>query len=123
LIIRQEGEPSINSQDIKIAVKSLSELSDIRNDFNNSIKNTAQNAAKTQKLWRVGNKSKLMSIGMAVFLFPEPTPISEIVGVGMMAAGAIQQGIKNQGIYMEDIPKTLKKTLKVLSEIKYDFRM
>ena len=122
MIIREEGEPSINPQDIKIAVKSLSELSDIRNDFNNSIKNTAQNAAKTQKLWREGNKSKLMSIGMAVFLFPEPTPISEMVGVGMMAAGAIQQGIKNQGIYMEDIPKTLKKTLKVLSEIKYDFR-
>lgn len=111
----------IKSQDIKTAIRSISELSDIRNDFNNSIKSTALSASKTKKLWREGNKSKLMSIGMAVFLFPEPTPISEMVGIGMMAAGAIQQGIKNQGIYVEDIPKTLKKTFKVLSEIRYDF--
>ena len=113
----------MKAQDIKLATKSLSELSDTREDFHDSIKNTVQSAAKPRKLWREGNKTKLMSIGMAVFLFPEPTPISEIAGVGIMTAGAIQQGIKNQGIYAEDIPKTLRKTLRALGDIKYDFRL
>jgi hypothetical protein len=108
-------------QEVKAAIKSFSELSDSYMDFKNLMSVTAEEAAATQKLWREGNKSKLMSIGMAVFLFPEPTPISEIVGTGIMAAGLIQKSIKNRAIYVEDIPKTFLKTCKELRNVKYDF--
>jgi hypothetical protein len=107
----------------KVAAKSLGELSESGKDLFCSMKGTAHEAAASQKLWREGNKSNLIKIGMAIFVFPEPTPISEIIGAGVMAAGAIQQGIKNQAIYAEDIPKTLRKTFKDLRETKYDFRV
>ncbi|MCW3995940.1 MAG: hypothetical protein NWE98_07295 [Candidatus Bathyarchaeota archaeon] len=109
-------------QETKTAVKSVVELCDCKREFNGSMKCTAQDAASTQKICREGNQSKLISIGMAVFLFPEPTPISEIVGSGIMAVGAIQQGIKRQSIYAEDIPKTLRKTLKEIRETNLSFR-
>jgi hypothetical protein len=108
-------------QEVKAAIKSFSELSDSYMDFKNLMSVTAEEAAATQKLWREGNKSKLMSIGMAVFLFPEPTPISEIVGTGIMAAGLIQKSLKNRAIYLEDIPKTFLKTCKELRSARYDF--
>ena len=114
---------NVKVQEAKVAAKSLSELSESGKDLFNSMRGTAQGAAASQKLWREGNKSRLISIGMAIFMIPEPTPISEIVGAGIMAAGAIQKGIKSQAIYAEDIPKTLQKTFKELRETKYDFRI
>jgi len=85
------------------------------------MKGTTEGVATAKKLWRESNKSKLMSIGMTLILFPEPTPISIIIGTGIMAAGAIQEGIRSQAIYVEDIPKTLLKTFKELHEVRYDF--
>ena len=110
-------------QDAKNVTKSLSELSQSGRELFDTMRETAQGVRASKKLWHEGNKSKLLSIGMAIFMFPEPTPISEIVGAGVMAAGLIQRGIKNKTIYAEDIPKTLKSTFKELCSIKYDFRI
>lgn len=112
-----------DAKNAKTATESLSELSESRKELFGAMKETAQGAVATQKLWREGNKSRFISIGMAIFMFPEPTPMSEIVGAGVMAAGAIQKGIKSQAIYAEDIPKTLRKTFRELRETKYDFRV
>jgi hypothetical protein len=112
----------MKAQDAKVKAKSIRELGDCAKDLGCSIKDTGQSAGSTKKLWREGNKSRLISIGMAIFLIPEPTPISETVGGMIMAAGAIQQGIKNQGIYAEDITKTLRRTMRELQETKNCFR-
>ncbi len=108
-------------QESKIAIKSLSELIETRKELKSSMDGTAAGLVTAQKLWREGNDSKLIRIGMAVFLFPEPTPISLIVGTGIMAAGAIQKGIKNRAIYMEDVPKTLANIFKELGDSTYNF--
>jgi hypothetical protein len=63
-----------------------------------------------RKLFRDGHKSRLIKIGLSLIVFPEPTPISETVGACFVAAGVIQQGIRNQSIYIDDIPKTLRQT-------------
>ena len=110
-------------RDAEVAARSLTELSESCKDFSNAIKGIAPGAAAAQKLWREGNKSKLVKIGMAIFLFPEPTPTSEIIGSGVMAVGAIQQAIKSRAIYVEDIPKTLLKTFNELRATKIDFRV
>jgi hypothetical protein len=112
-----------NVKTAKVATESMVELCESKKELCNALKATTQDSRTVQKLWREGNKSKLMSIGMAVFLFPEPTPISEVVGAGIMAAGLVQKAIKNQGIYAEDIPKTLKSTFKELQATKYDLRI
>jgi hypothetical protein len=100
----------------KTAAKALNELNESYVDLLGAIKGTADTAEATKKLWRGGNKSRLMKIGVALIMFPEPTPISETVGACFVAAGAVQRGIQSRAIYLEDITKTFKNTLKDVLE-------
>ena len=53
-------------------------------------------------------------MGIALIVFPEPTPISEIVGGSLVAAGAVKKGIQNRAAFVEDIGKDFKKALRDL---------
>ena len=97
---------------IKAATEALKELNESYIDVIGAVRNTAKVAADTKKLWREGNKSRLIKIGLSLIVFPEPTPISETIGACFIAAGAVQKGIKSRAIYMEDITKTFKNTMK-----------
>jgi hypothetical protein len=107
----------------KLATKAAVEFSQNRKDACNALQVTRQLASDNKKLWKEGHKSRLIQIGMALIVFPEPTPVSEIIGVGFLAAGAIQKGIKNQSIYMEDIPKSLQNAFKEIYAARYDLRI
>jgi hypothetical protein len=96
---------------VKNATKALNELSESYIDLIGAVKSTANTAEATKKLWREGNKSRLIKIGVSLIVFPEPTPISETIGACFIAAGAVQKGIKSRAIYLEDITKTFKNTL------------
>ena len=96
----------------KTAAKALNELNESSIDLLGAIKGTANTAEAAKKLWREGNKSRLIKIGVALVVFPEPTPISETIGACFIAAGAVQKGIQNRAIYLEDVTKTFKNTLK-----------
>ena len=100
----------------KTATKALNELNESYIDLLGAIKCTADTAEATKKLWRGGNKSRLIKIGVALIMFPEPTPISETIGACFIAAGAVQKGIQSRAIYLEDITKTFKSTLKNVLE-------
>jgi len=99
-------------EQVKAAAEALKELSESYVDVIGAVKSTAKAAADTKKLWREGNKSRLIKIGLSLIVFPEPTPISETIGACFIAAGAVQKGIKSRAIYMEDITKTFKNTMK-----------
>jgi hypothetical protein len=96
----------------KTTAKALNELNESSIDLLGAIKGTANTAKAAKKLWREGNNSRLIKIGVALVVFPEPTPISETIGACFIAAGAVQKGIQNRAIYLEDITKTFKNTLK-----------
>jgi hypothetical protein len=87
------------------------------------VKGTANAAEATKKLWREGNKSRLIKIGVSLIVFPEPTPISETIGACFIAAGAVQKGIQSRTIYLEDITKTFKNTLKDVLETSQNLRV
>jgi len=99
-------------EQVKTTAKALKELSESYVDVIGAVKSTANVAEDTKKLWREGNKSRLIKIGLSLIVFPEPTPISETIGACFIVAGAVQKGIKSRAIYMEDITKTFKTTLK-----------
>ncbi|MBX5326930.1 MAG: hypothetical protein ACQXXH_07160 [Candidatus Bathyarchaeia archaeon] len=90
--------------------KDYVEMSEILND---NLKSVARETRSLNKLWRSKNHSKLVKIGMALILFPDPT-ISDVVGTAMVAAGLLHNKVKNSGLYLEDVYKTYPKLLKEL---------
>jgi hypothetical protein len=62
------------------ATKALTELSESYKDLYHGIKGTSREAAATKKLWREGNKSKLIKIGVDCIMFPDPSQVGEIIG-------------------------------------------
>lgn len=111
------------AEKIKMATKALTELSQQKKEAATTIQGTSQQTAATKKLWREGNKSRLIQIGMALVVFPEPTPISEVIGAGFIAAGAVQKGIQSRSIFMEDIGKTFQSTLKDVINTKQNLQI
>jgi len=99
----------------KYTAKSLHALTECYAETYSAIRSTTKETVKAKKLWREGNKSSLIKIGVACVVFPEPTPISEMIGAGLIVAGAVQQGIKNRALYVGDIKKNLELTLRQLS--------
>ena len=53
-------------------------------------------------------------------MFPDSSPVSDIIGVGFNVAGAVQKGIQDQSIYLGDVKKSLKNTLKELNSTKLE---
>jgi len=102
----------VKTEEIKTATKALNELNESYSDIVGALKGTACNVEVTKKLWRAGNKSRLMKIGVALIMFPEPTSISDCVGACFVAAGAVQKGIQKRAIFLEDVTKTFRNTLK-----------
>ena len=113
---------AMKKEDLKAVTTSTKELNENYVEAIGALNGTFQQMKKTRSLSRMGNKSRLIKTGLALIVFPEPTPISETVGACFVAAGAVQQGIKNQGIYLEDITKTFRSTLREIRTFKESFR-
>jgi hypothetical protein len=101
-------EANQTKKTIDLATKAAVEYSQNQKAACTALKETKHQGTSNQKLWKEGNKSRLIELGMVLIALPEPTPVSIVIGSGMVAAGAVQKGIKNQSLYMEDIPKDLK---------------
>lgn len=70
------------------------------------MKGVAKDLRSTKSLWRDGDKSRLVKIGLTLIAFPEPTPISETLGVFVLSLGIIQNRMKKSTLHIEDIYKT-----------------
>lgn len=107
----------MKTDELKTIVNALNELSESYADLMQTMKGTVKEVKATKQLWRDKNKSKLVKLGLALIVFPEPTPISETVGSILVAAGTVQQGIRNRAIYVDDVPKAFQKTLKEIRDL------
>lgn len=99
-------------EEIKNAVSALNELGESHRDMLNAMNGAVKELKTTKKLWKTGNDSKLIKLGLALIVFPEPTPISETVGACFVAAGMIQKGVRSRSIYVEDVGKTFQQVFK-----------
>jgi hypothetical protein len=107
---------------IRNATKALNELAEGGKDLHSALKNTTRQVAASKKLWREGNKSKLIKIGVACIMFPDPSPVSEIIGAGFIAAGLVQKGIQKRALYIGDLKKTFESTLRELNSTQSSLR-
>ena len=102
-------------EEAKALAKSVNAIAEVQKELCRAIADTGSHAATTKKLFREANKSKLIKLGITLIFFPEPTPISEMVGGSLVAVGAVKQGIQNRAAFADDIGRDFKKALKDLS--------
>lgn len=105
-------------EQLKATRKALTEMNESYIDLLRETRGTTQTIHNTQQLWRAGYKSKLMKIGVAIIMIPEPTPISPAVGACLIAAGAAQKAVRNRSLFMEDVKTTFQATMKEISNTK-----
>lgn len=95
----------------KMATKAAVEYSENQKETCKALQETRQQAGACRKLSKSGNQSLLIKAGLALVVFPEPI-VSDLLGTSLIAAGAIQQGIKRQSTYLDDLPKALNSAMK-----------
>jgi len=108
----------MKTSDVKATVGALKELNESYVELIQAMKGTIKEVKTTRQLWQDGKKSRLIKLGLALIVFPEPTPISETIGTFLVAAGAVQAGIRRRTIYVENVYKSFKDTLKEMRSIK-----
>jgi hypothetical protein len=110
-------------EEAKTAAEALTDLARTQKELFNALKGFSWEVGYAKKLWREGNKSRLIKIGVALIVFPEPTPISESIGACFVAAGAIQKGIQSRAVYIEDVKKTFQATFKEVYVAKHNLQV
>lgn len=119
-ILKKTSVIQMKTDEMKVAINSLNELNESYVDFIQAMKGTIKEVKTTKHLWRDKNKSRLVKLGLALIVFPEPTPISETIGTILVAAGAVQQGIRRRNLYADDVYKTFQNTLKEIRDMKHN---
>ena len=107
----------MKNDEIKNLADALKELNESYMDVMQTMTETIKEVKATKQLWRKGNNSILIKLGLALIAFPDPT-ISDIIGTVLVAAGTVQLGIRRRTIYVEDVYKTFHGTLKDMWTIK-----
>jgi len=107
----------MKNDEIETLADALKELNENYIDVIQTMKETTKEVKATKQLWRKGNNSILIKLGLALIAFPDPT-ISDIIGTVLVAAGTVQMGIRRRTIYVEDVYKTFHNTLKDMWAIK-----
>lgn len=105
---------------LKATRQALNEMNESYIDLVRETKTTAQVLHDTKQLWRAGYKSRLIKIGVALIVFPDPSPTTEIIGGCLVAAGAVKKAVRNRAMFIEDVKKTFQSTIKDLSAIRQD---
>jgi hypothetical protein len=97
----------VKTRELKTMATALQELGVSYEDTREAMKGVAEDLRSTKSLWRDGDKSRLVKIGLALIACPEPTPISETLGAFVLSLGIIQNKRKNSTLHIEDVYKTL----------------
>jgi hypothetical protein len=103
----------MKTEEFKALTASVKELCRDHSDVARSLKGATREMGTTRNLWKSENKPLLIKAGLALLLFPEPV-VSDAVGTLLLAAGAVQMGIRRQAVYVDDLPKAFQSAMREL---------
>lgn len=106
----------VDIKELKALTKSLQDVSKTRTETANSINCVKSDLISTRNLSKGESKPWLIRSGVALMVLPDP--VTSVVGAAFIAAGSVQEGIKRQGTYVEDLPKSLGDAVKSLKNTK-----
>jgi len=107
----------VETKELKTTAAVLQELGLSYEETIEVMKGTAKDLRPTKNLWKGGNKSRLVKIGLALIAFPDPT-ISDVVGTFILSLGIIQNKMKHSALHVEDIYNTFQDVNKNLLRIR-----
>ena len=107
----------VKADEIKALGDAVRELNEGYGDLLQTMTETTKQVKTTKQLWKKGKHPILIKLGLALIAFPDPT-ISDILGAALVAAGAVQMGIRHHTIYVENVYKSFKDTLKEMRTLK-----
>jgi len=103
---------------LKLTKETVEELSRSYVETLDAVKGVSEELKSAKKLWKTGQKSRLVKLGLTLIAFPEPSPVTEIVGAMMVSAGLLQRKIKNSGLHIEDVRETFQGVLENLNRVR-----
>jgi len=103
----------VEPRELKTTAAVLQELGLSYEETLKILKGVAKNARYAERLWKKGDDTKLVKIGLALIAFPEPA-VSDIVGTFLVSVGIIQAKIKRSTLHIEDVYQTFPKVIKEL---------
>lgn len=105
--------------ELKSTVEALKELGLSYKESVDVLQGVSDEIRSVRRLWRQENKSKLIKLGLSLIVFPEPTPISETLGAVVLAAGLIQNKVRQSNLHIDDVYSTFQGIMKDLQTIKH----
>jgi len=103
----------MKTEDVKALAMAVRKMKESYMGTLHVLNGTAKEAKEAKNLWKNGKKPVLIQLGLALIAFPEPL-VSDIVGTFLVATGMVQEGIRRQTLYVDDLPKTFQSLLKDL---------
>lgn len=104
-------------------VTAAKELAGACGETASCMKGVAEGAAQVNQLYDHGyggaGKS-LISLGIALIMFPEPTMVSDVIGCGVVASGMLYNKVVPPPIYIDDVFKSIEDQLKSLHGFEMD---
>ena len=107
----------VKPEELKNAALALRELGLSYHETLDAISGVANDLGSVKHLWKIGDKSRLIKIGLALITFPEPTPISETLGVFVLSLGVIQTKMRQSTLHIDDVYNTFQEVIRGLHTV------
>ncbi len=112
----------INKEESKKIIKSLEERAKTLEEFGKTQSDLSRINTSIRKLTgkpeTTEEKSKLIKLGTSLILFPEPTEISDVIGLAMITAGLLETKFKKRPLTLYDTKREFGDTLKELQKLR-----
>lgn len=108
----------VKPEELKNLAVVLRELGLSYEETLNIMRGIATDSPCIKRLWKDSEKAKLVKLGLTLIAFPEPTPVSETLGVFVLSLGMIQTKMERSALHIEDIYGTFQGVIGSLQTIK-----
>jgi len=109
---------AVKPSELKSLVDALHELGLSYEETVDAMNGVAKELRSVRHLWKKGNNSNLIKIGLTLIAFPEPTPLSETLGAVVLSAGIIQKKMGRFSLGIGDVYNTFQGVMRDLQTIK-----
>jgi len=109
---------AVEPRELKSLVAMLRELGLSYEETVDVMNGVAKEVHSVRHLWKKGDNSKLIKTGLALIVFPEPTPLSETLGAVVLSVGLIQKKVRQFSLGIGDVYNTFQEVMRDLQTIK-----